>query len=241
MDSVENKTPLKLLGESSSKKVPETKRVDLDSILDLADELTGRFLGACRLQAGKKVQPGIIGSEKVFDDLIQGFRVVISASQITRNMVVWIEECGKFSIILEKDWVFPGSYQEQVKAISEHLRRMHYGIYIDEYLRPEHLFFCMVHRDHHRMQCLLPEGIEYRFKGNAGAIFTIDGETFPLKRRSVYDIQTTTIEFLQLRDAIIEHAMKMGLVPNKSPDYRGKIELYNYGTFERALKSTQTR
>lgn len=221
--------------EKESQVVITPKYRDLESILEISNDLTGRFLGACRVQASKPIGLDIPTREALFDDVIGGFRVSILPSPLTRTMVVWIDNVAKFSVVLDKGWVLPGTYQEQCSYIELELKKLHYGLYIDCFCRPEHFYHFLKRRDVSGLEKFIPEGVTFKFKGNKACFFYIDGVSYYLKCRSRHDVQAMKEEFVQFREGLIEQMVKLSYVPTKSPNYNGSIERYGQMTFYRAI------
>lgn len=192
---------------------------DRDDMVAFAEQLLGRFLGACRIQREKPAEPWNGDRTPLFNEELDGMLVEIGATQLTRHITICIEKIGFISICMGKDWVYPGTYEEQLENFTNEVLRMHLRIQFEQIAGMDRLARVLAKRDRFGMDAMLPPGVTFRFKGNKGVFIQVGDTEVYYKDYSIHQHNEKMERYTVLRDTIAEHLLVTKFSPADPVDY----------------------
>lgn len=194
--------------------------VDRERILELSEKVLGRFLGACRVQSTKTVSlEDLDRRTPLFDEEIDGLLIQITPSPVTRHMQVCVEKIGFINILLDEDWVYPGSYEEQLERFTKSMIKMHTEIQFEHTVTMTRLAVILAKRDKVSMEKLIPPGITFRFKGNKGVFFSHGEHEVYYKDYSIHQHQDKINLYKAVRAFFVSYLIANEIFDDVPVDY----------------------
>lgn len=188
----------------SLKEIVETKMITLTDLLEVSEDILGRFLGLCTAEREDKTVAHLREEDRVYSGEFNGIPVKMTTRPMTRYICIEVGKGGRANIMLEPEWRYTGDYDTQKEKMAKVLSEMFYEMWFFQHITLENLSPILAKREHQAMKELLPPFVGYRFKGNKGVYFMVNGKEHHYKDLSFHSHREKLIMYAEFYNAVVE-------------------------------------